>query len=497
MPAIHFHDLSFHYSISVPVIVDASVSIGRGWTGVVGANGAGKTTALSLIDGTLTPVSGSLAVDPTDGIVVRCPQTADSIDDNITRLAAGLDGVAHVLKGRLQLDGSWLDRWPTMSPGERKRWQIGGALYRNPDVLLLDEPTNHLDVQARGLLIDALRRFRGVGLIVSHDRTVLNELCTRILMIAGGAVELWSGDYDVAHAGWEAQEAEQLASYEEAITERKKARRRLADKRRTSATREAQHKRELRNAGVKDKDARSMEKKSRFEGAQKKGSHDVGLLREEVDRLDAAVAGFGMERKLGGDLFFEYEPPRSSRLLSHGGPLLIDGIELVPDLHVTVEREDRILLAGPNGVGKSTLLRAMLDGSSLPPDRVLYLPQELTEAETRQLLDDVAGLDPEARGRVLGIVGVLGSDPKRLLATDLPSPGEARKLLIATGLGRSAWVLLLDEPTNHLDLPSIERLERALESYPGAMVVVTHDDHFGKDTTQITWRIDDGELSVF
>jgi ATPase subunit of ABC transporter with duplicated ATPase domains len=97
---------------------------------------------------------------------------------------------------------------------------------------------------------------------------------------------------------------------------------------------------------------------------------------------------------------------------------------------------------------------------------------------------------------VLGIVAVLGSDPKRVLATDRPSPGEVRKLLIALGLGCGAWVLLLDEPTDHLDLPSIERMEGALSAFPGALIVVTHDSEFARRTTKTRWDIRHGELMV-
>ncbi|MDJ0952207.1 MAG: ATP-binding cassette domain-containing protein [Acidimicrobiia bacterium] len=496
MPAIHFRNLSFQYSTALPVVGGASLSLGSGWTGVVGANGAGKTTVLRLIDATLEPSSGSVDLDPADGLVVRCPQTADDIDGNIRLLADAWDGAAHALLGRLQLVRSDLDRWPTLSPGERKRWQVAGALYQQPDVLLLDEPTNHLDAVARDLLISALLRFRGAGVVVSHDRSVLNRLCVRILRIDQARLELWNGNYDTAHLAWEAEESALLDGYQRVSSERKKVERRLADKRRAAATKEARHKRQLRTAGVKDKDARSMEKKGRFAGGQKQGSHEISLLRDEADRLRSAAAAYDVTRKLGGELFFDYEPARRSRLLAYRGSLTAGGEVLVPDLDVSVDRADRILLAGPNGAGKSTLLQALLDHSTLDAERVLHLPQELTVADTRALVRSVSALDSATKGRILGIVGVLGSDPKRLLATDLPSPGEARKLLIATGLGRGAWVLLLDEPTNHLDLPSIERLEHALEEYPGAMVIVTHDEQFGRGTTDSIWTLASGRLEI-
>ena len=496
MSAIHFNDLSFHYSKAVPILDSTSYSLGRGWTGVVGSNGAGKTPLLGLIDGSHNATGGSLLLDPPDAIVAHCPQIADTIDPTLEILREAFDGDAQTLVGRLRLDRSDLDRWETLSPGERKRWQVGGALNRRPDVLLLDEPTNHLDRDARSLLIEELHRFKGTGLVVSHDRTVLNRLCRRILRIEHGTVELWQGNYDTAHRAWTAAEQAEYESYRAVRVQQKKVQRRLADKRRVTEAKTARHKRDLRQAGPRDRDARSMEKKGRFEGGLRRGSRDTSLLRTENERLYEEAARFELRRRLGGDLFFDYAPARRRVLLRYAGPLRVAANTLVGAVDVAVTRDDRILLTGPNGTGKSTLLRALVAGSNLPGDNLLYLPQELTEPETVVLIDSVRELDPERRGRVLGIVGVLGSDPERILATDIPSPGEARKLLIASGLGRGAWVLLLDEPTNHLDLPSIERLEAALAAFPGAVVVVTHDEEFVRRTTHTRWDLRDGEITV-
>jgi ATPase subunit of ABC transporter with duplicated ATPase domains len=164
-------------------------------------------------------------------------------------------------------------------------------------------------------------------------------------------------------------------------------------------------------------------------------------------------------------------------------------------LKLWVGREARVRIEGPNGAGKTTLLHALLEHAHVPAERVLYLPQDVSAHEAREALDTVRALPPDERGRVLSLVAALGVDPERLLASRQPSPGEARKLLIARGLGQHAWALVLDEPTNHLDLPSVERLEAALRDYPGALLLVTHDAAFGRACTHEVWRVEGGQVT--
>jgi ATPase subunit of ABC transporter with duplicated ATPase domains len=494
MTALHLDHLSFSYTSAVPVVDDVSVHIGEGWTGVVGPNGAGKTTLLRLITGDLTADSGNVTTDPRDGLMVMVDQNVDETGAAVERLARATDRVARRSMGALRLDPAELWRWETLSPGERKRWQLAAALAVEPDVLLLDEPTNHIDADARDIIIGALRRFDGVGLIVSHDRALLDDLTTRTLRVERGDVRLWNGAYSAAREGWEAEAAARGEAYARVRRHERATARRLADERRASDARNAARKREVRRAGVADHDARSAEAKGRHEAGASSAGQRMGGLRAELDRTRAAAAAFDVERALGGPIFVDYEPSPKRILLRHTGPLHAGDAVLVEHVDVAVERTDRIRLTGPNGAGKSTLLAALTAGSPIARDHLLHLPQELTRQDRRELVDGLGRLPAQVRGKVLSIVALLGVDPDGLLASEEPSPGESRKLALALGMGTNVWGLLLDEPTNHFDLPAIERLEAALDAYPGAILVVTHDEHFAAATTTTTWLLESGEL---
>jgi ATPase subunit of ABC transporter with duplicated ATPase domains len=163
---------------------------------------------------------------------------------------------------------------------------------------------------------------------------------------------------------------------------------------------------------------------------------------------------------------------------------------------LAVRRGDRIGVSGANGSGKSTLLRALLGGASLPDERLVVLPQELPEEEESALLREVRALPGARLGDVMNLLSRMGSRPQQLLESAVPSPGEARKLLLALGLERRAWLVVADEPTNHLDLPSIEALEEALAAWDGALLMASHDERFLEALTTSRWALAaDGEGS--
>jgi ATPase subunit of ABC transporter with duplicated ATPase domains len=498
--AVRASALTFCFSPSVPLLTNTTFHLGPGWTGLVGANGAGKTTLLGLIGGSLQPDEGEIRVTPGGALIALCPQVVDEASPELALLADGNTAAASVLRAQLRLDAGQLGRWGSLSPGERKRWQVGAALLAAPDVLLLDEPTNHLDEEASALLLEALSRFAGVGVVVSHDRALLEALCSATLRVARGGARLYPGAYGEAKRAWEAEEGAEQESYQQLKGQERALAHRLDSLRRDEASASAGVSARRRMKGPHDSDARTLGATTRAAWAAARVGQTGGVVRRQLERVEQERASLRLEKEVGRPVFIDYQPSPRPRLasleitgLAAGSPAATGRVLLGP-LSLVVDRATRARIAGPNGAGKTTLLRALLGASSLPAERMLYLPQELPRQAARSLLAEVKMLPAATRSRAMQLLAALGAEPERLLASAQPSPGEARKLMLALGLGRHVWLLALDEPTNHLDLPSIERLERALAAYPGALLLITHDDAFAQGIVKERWQLERGDV---
>lgn len=482
MSSLRFHNVSFVYeSASDPLFSEVSFGLVPGWTGVIGANGAGKTTLLRLTCRELVPQGGTV-LGPDH--VVYCPQRTDEPPHDLRKLLATWDAESFGIRKSLGINDDWRERWATLSHGERKRAQIGVALWQKPDLLALDEPTNHLDLEARRLVERTLRTFRGVGLLVSHDRELLDRLCSRCLFVAPPRVELRPGGYTQARA----QLALEADSARNARREARRKRERLEVELRQRRDHEEKAHRARSKRGIPrgDHDAKEKIDRARLmdSGAGKRLRQLDGRLRH-AQQAEATISTT-RERKLGITARGTVAPSDALLLLSRGSLSLGAVAALqIPDL--ALGPTDRVALVGPNGSGKSTFVRHIVALVEQTPRRFVYMPQELDPGLSRALLAEARSLSAEGLAQAMTYVSRLGSDPERVLETELPSPGEARKLLLSLRMVHRPELLILDEPTNHMDLPSIECLEVALEGFPGALLLVSHDEPFLRRLASLRW----------
>ena len=486
---LQFDQVTFAYpGMTEALVSDVSALFQEGtWTGVVGANGTGKTTLLRLAAGELVPTEGSVR---TIGTAQYAVQRTDAPPVEWDEFMNAWDPVAMDVRQRLRVSDEWVDRWETLSHGERKRVQIAIALWHRPDVLALDEPTNHLDASGKRILLEALKGFRGAGLVVSHDRDFLDALCAQCLFVFPPSVVMRPGGVS---AGESEDRREQDRAKDEHAANAAKARRlkAAAQDRREAAEQSAARTNRLKSRlDVRnDHDGRAKRQLAKQTGKDGWGFTQSAALARRAAKLAAGNKSIRVEYEMGFWLEGVGVSPRNHVIDVPAGEIdLGDGRRLAyPALQV--RPDDRIALTGDNGLGKSTLVRFLLTRANVPPERLLVIPQEISEAESQRIHAEVKRLDDAPLGRMMTLVSRLGSRPGRLLASTTPSPGEIRKILLAQGVERGPHLIVMDEPTNHLDLPSIECLENALAAAPCALLLVSHDERFLKKLVRKRWRL--------
>ncbi len=483
---IDFHNVSFSYpGMSRPLIDKFTCRFHEGWTGVVGANGTGKTTLLKLATGLLVPDEGEIR---SADFALYCEQRTDEPPVLFDDLVCAEDREAVLIRADLGIRGDWLERWNTLSHGERKRAQVGVMLWRRPDVLAVDEPTNHLDHAAKTLLARALQKYNGVGLLISHDRELLDLLCKHCLFVDPPEVTMRRGGFTTA---WEESQREALTQerrLKRARAERKKIERESARRREEAS--QADRKRSKRRLAPGDSDGREKIDRARTTGkdavagklyrqirgrlnqARKKES---GIKTQKIHAMGIWLPGSQSKRDLIFELVADSLPLGGGRFLRHAGLVMQPG--------------DRIALTGPNGAGKSTLVRRIVSSVNVPSERLVYVPQEIDAADSARILADAEELPNKTLGVMMTVISRLGSRPHRLLESVEPSPGETRKLLLAMGIAKEPNLIIMDEPTNHMDLPSIQCLEQALRDCPCALLLVSHDMQFLRGLTTKRWDI--------
>ena len=483
----------------------ASAAIAEGWTvGLVGRNGTGKSTLLKLIregdeairikaGARLGFVAQELPADATlllDAVLAEDVERAALMAEADTATdphrigeihARLLDIDAHSAEARaaailtgLGFRQADLAR-PTaeFSGGWRMRAALGGVLFSTPDLLLLDEPTNYLDLEGAAWLEAHLRKYPNTTLVVSHDREMLNRSVTHILALDGGKLEVCPGGYDL-YLKRKAERAA-LASAAKAKQDAQKAHlQAFVDRFRAKASKARQAQSRIKMLAKLKDIAVPIEERAipfRFEA-------DADLASPLVT-LDEADLGY------------------------------VDGAPVLRGVSFRLDQDDRIVVIGPNGEGKTTLVKSiagklsMLSGRRVASKamRIGYFSQDQMDELTPDLsvLGHIREVEPRwtpAQQRALAARIGFGPQKVETLAKDL-SGGEKVRLLMGLMAHARPHVLILDEPTSHLDIDSREALIWALNDYPGAVILITHDVFLAEGVADRLWLVQGGRARPY
>ncbi|MDO4538240.1 MAG: ATP-binding cassette domain-containing protein, partial [Coriobacteriales bacterium] len=282
----------------------------QGWTGIVGNNGSGKTTLALVACGLLSPDAGTVSPQL---LSVYCPQDAAEPPANLEDFALSYTGDAMRLRGDLGIADDWPYRYDTLSGGQQKRLQVACALWAEPDLLAMDEPTNHVDATTRRAISCALSRFGGIGLLVSHDRELLDTLCSQCLFVTDGIATMRPGGYSQAFSQGalernSAIHAREVARKEKARVERE------AQRRREEASRAAS-KRSLKGVDRHDGDARHKRRVAVVSGKDGKAGRLSSRMEGRLERAEEKLATTRVEKRYDANVWFDASPSKRKVLL--------------------------------------------------------------------------------------------------------------------------------------------------------------------------------------
>ena len=523
-PSFILHQVTCQFPTDDTLFGPLNLTLEPSLCALVGRNGSGKTRLLRLLAGLDEPATGHIERFGSHAWVAQ--QHVISSQTTLAELL-GYDAIFAARKridsGDYQpddlalLDGHWdiAERLseafinatlPPFEPdkpaielsgGERIRALLCGAFTAGADFLLLDEPTNHLDRQGRAWFYDQLSRYQGGVLVASHDRELLEQV-PRILELSASGLRSYGGNYADYQAQRDAEQQAARAALEHAATERKRTRARMQKEHDDSQRRSAKTLRTVDTLNI------ASFERVKYKGAAKEriGSWKKQYS-EQNEALNAAVNK--ARERVEDDNPVMFTLP-GSQIPEGKQVLVLEDLVLqhvpVPPLNWRMDGPMRVALKGPNGCGKSTLLKTLLgevaprSGSCKVSVSCAYLDQHLSRFDLSQSVMTHLNLShtPLEEGVLRTRLAQLqlGAD-KVMLPLATLSGGERLKAALACVLWRAeaTQLLLLDEPTNHLDLASVQAIEAALAGFPGALLVVSHDEAFLSGLTlthELVWE---------